>query len=179
MVGVSARPRAVLAAAIAMTLCGTSVPAYAQAQQKPPPPQPDTTTVVEPLAEPDTAPAPQPTLPGEPEKQDGPAHVPAGGSAAGLDLSEIDTRDLSLLYFDPAQTYLTPYIGRAFTNALDFHRRIFKWQPWEPTTLLLKDFGDYGNAGARDRRPTTPYCLTSLRSARRWRPSRPESASSR
>ncbi|MES2135527.1 MAG: hypothetical protein V4502_00525 [Pseudomonadota bacterium] len=149
MRGAGARPRAVLAAAIATTLCGASGTALAQAQQTPPPPQPDTTTVEEPVAKPDTTPAPQPPLPGEPSKDQGPSHVPPGGSAAGLDLSEMDTRDLSLLYFDPAQTYLTPYIGRAFTNALNFHKTEFGWTPWERTTLLLKDFGDYGNAAAR------------------------------
>jgi sugar lactone lactonase YvrE len=61
----------------------------------------------------------------------------------------MDTRELELLYFDPAQTYLTPYIGRAFTNALEFHKKKFNWTPWERITLLLKDFGDYGNAAAR------------------------------
>ena len=138
MRGVGARPRAYVAAAIAMTLCGASRPALAQAQQQPLPPQPDTTTVVEPKP-----PAPQKP---EPDRQ-GPAHVPP--DASGIDLSELDTSELKLLYFDPAQTYLTPYIGRAFTNALRFHENKFHWKPWEPITVLLKDFSDYGNAAAR------------------------------
>ena len=54
-----------------------------------------------------------------------------------------------MLYFDPAQTYLTPYIGRAFTNSLRFHEKKFHWKPWERITVLLKDFSDYGNAAAR------------------------------
>src|SRR5690349_25148165 len=121
MRGGSARPRAYLAAAIATALCGVSGPALAQAQQKPPPPQPDTTSVVEPKP-------PAPEAPEQPARQ-GPAHVPP--DASGIDLSEINTRDLELLYFDPAQTYLTPYIGRAFTNALRFHENKFHWKPWE------------------------------------------------
>ena len=124
-----------LAAAAGIALCA-SAPLHAQAQEKPPPVQPPTTTVVEPVAKP-----PPPSEPKEPE------HVPP--DASGLNLSEMDTRDLSLLYFDPAQTYLTPYIGRAFENALTFHKKTFHWQPWEPVTILLKDFGDYGNAAAR------------------------------
>src|SRR3954454_6199204 len=124
MRGVSARPRAWFAAAIVTGMCGASSPAHAQALQKPPPPEP-------------TAPAPK----------QGPAHVPP--DASGIDLSEIDTPDLELLYFDPAQTYLTPYIGRAFTNSLRFHEKKFNWTPWDRTTVLLKDFGDYGNAAAR------------------------------
>ena len=142
MRGFGARPRAYLAAAIATALCGASGPALAQAQQKPPPPQPDTTTIEEPVTKPD-----KPAEPTAPAPNQGPSHVPP--DASGIDLSRIDTKDLELLYFDPAQTYLTPYIGRAFTNALDFHKKKFNWTPWERTTVLLKDFGDYGNAAAR------------------------------
>ena len=66
-----------------------------------------------------------------------------------IDLSRIETENLRLLYFDPSETYLTPYVGRSFENALNFERRIFGWEPWDQVTLLLKDFGDYGNAAAR------------------------------
>ena len=66
-----------------------------------------------------------------------------------IDLSRLETRDLRLLYFDPAETYLTPYIARSFLNSVDFQKRIFGWRPWEKTTVLLKDFSDYGNAAAR------------------------------
>ena len=66
-----------------------------------------------------------------------------------IDLSRLETEDLRLLYFDPAETFLTPYVGRSFENALAYERRMFGWDPWDQTTLLLKDFGDYGNAAAR------------------------------
>ena len=91
MRGAGARPRDLLAAAIGISLCGAAAPALAQAQQKPPPPQPDTTTVQEPKPQPGPGPVNQ-----------GPAHVPQ--DASGINLSEMDTRDLELLYFDPAQT---------------------------------------------------------------------------
>ena len=142
MRGYGARPRAFVAAAIAAAWCGGSAPALAQAQQKPPPPQPDTTTIEEPVTKPE-----RPAEPTSPRPKEGPAHVPP--DASGIDLSEIDTHDLELLYFDPAQTYLTPYIGRSVENALAFHRKMFDWKPWEPVNVLLKDFGDYGNAAAR------------------------------
>jgi len=82
------------------------------------------------------------TAPAEPESlaRD---HVPI------IDLATIETQNLSLLYFEPSETYLTPYVGRAFESALEFHREMFEWEPWERTTMLLKDFGDYGNAAAR------------------------------
>lgn len=85
---------------------------------------------------PDTSPEPD-------EKQETSNNLPL------IDLSLLRTDDFSLLYFDPAQTYLTPYVGRAIENALTFHKRLFHWQPWDSTTVLLKDFSDYGNAAAR------------------------------
>jgi len=142
MGGFGARPRACLAAAIVTALCGVASPALGQAQQNPPPPQPGTTTVEEPVTKPE-----RPAEPTSPAPKSEAAHVPP--DASGIDLSEIDTHELELLYFDPAQTYLTPYIGRAFTNSLQFHKKKFNWTPWERITVLLKDFGDYGNAAAR------------------------------
>jgi len=128
--------------------------AQTQSSQNPPPPPDDTTAVVEkpedvppppedtPPAEPVTQP---PTKPDAPEQQ-GPEHVPP--DASGFHLSTLETNNLSLLYIDPIQTYLTPYLGRAFENALAFHKKQFHWEPWERTTILLKDFSDYGNAAA-------------------------------
>ena len=97
--------------------------------------------------------SPRPDAPPPPEaatketSRRAPTHVPP--DASGIDLSTLETDNLSLLYFDPVQTYLTPYIARAFENALVFHKKTFNWTPWDRTTLLLKDFGDYGNAAAR------------------------------
>ena len=70
-------------------------------------------------------------------------------ASSGINLSMLQTPDLSLLYFDPGQTYLTPYVARAFENAFAYHRKRFGWTPWDRTTVLLKDFSDYGNAAAR------------------------------
>jgi hypothetical protein len=125
--------------AAAACLLGGASCALAQQAPPPSPPEPDRTTVVEPTP----SPPPQPEEPKKTEVE----HVPP--DASGIDLTTLETKDLDLLYFDPIQTYLTPYIARAYENALAFHKREFHWQPWEPTTLLLKDFSDYGNAGAR------------------------------
>ena len=65
-----------------------------------------------------------------------------------LGLSYIETKDLRLVYFDPTLTYLTPHAVRTFTNALAWERRVLGWEPYEKTTVLLKDFSDYGNASA-------------------------------
>ncbi len=130
----------VLAQSLAACSAGAlATAAPAQTQPDPPPPQPATTLITE-------LPAPETTGPKEePPKEL--EHVPP--DASGIDLSTLETKNLSLLYFDPVQTYLTPYIARSFENALAWHMRRFDWTPWDRTTVLLKDFGDYGNAGAR------------------------------
>jgi hypothetical protein len=82
-----------------------------------------------------------------------PAALLALGTGAALaddlGLSVLETDDLRLLYFDPAQSYLVPHVVRSFHNSLDWQRRVFGWVPYEKTTLLLKDFTDSGNAAAR------------------------------
>ena len=90
------------------------------------------------------APAPQ----GPPSKPG--AGEPAKPTKAGsLGIDKIETKDLRLLYFDPSETYLTPYVGRAVENSIAFQEKLYDWKPWEKTTVLLKDFSDYGNAAAR------------------------------
>jgi len=63
-------------------------------------------------------------------------------------LMYVDTPDARLIYFDPTLTYLVPHSLRTFTNSLAWQRRVLGWQPWERTTVMLKDFADYGNASA-------------------------------
>jgi hypothetical protein len=140
---------------LALVLATSAATALAQTptKQPPPSPQPDTTTEVEkpeavppqptgtPPAEPVT---PAPTRPSAPAQKT--EHVPQ--DASGFHLSTLETKNLTLLYLDPAQTYLTPHLGRAFENSLAFHEKNLRWKPWEPVTILLKDFSDYGNAAA-------------------------------
>ena len=141
-------------AALILSTCATAVVAQTPAKQPPLPPPPDTTTVVEkpdevppqPEGTPPSEPViPAPTKPDAPEQQE-PKHVPQ--DASGFHLSALETKDLTLLYIDPIQTYLTPYLARAFENSLAFHEKNLNWKPWEPVTILLKDFADYGNAAA-------------------------------
>ena len=69
-------------------------------------------------------------------------------SPARAQLKELETKDLRLIYFDPALTYVTPHAGRCFENALGFHRKLFSYTPSGPVTVLLDDFADSGNAAA-------------------------------
>ena len=65
-----------------------------------------------------------------------------------LGLSYIETKDARLIYFDPTLSYLAPHALRTFTNALNWQRRVLGWEPYDKTSILLKDFSDYGNASA-------------------------------
>jgi hypothetical protein len=148
------RRRAYGTLAFALAASSTAALAQTPAKQPPPPPPADSTTVVEkpeavppppegtPPSEPVT---PAPTKPNAPEQQS-PDHVPQ--NASGFHLSTLETKDLSLLYIDPIQTYLAPYVARTFELSLDFHEKELNWKPWDRTTVLLKDFSDYGNAAA-------------------------------
>ncbi len=71
---------------------------------------------------------------------------PVSSDVFEMDL--LETEDLRLLYFDPAQTYLVPHAARSAHNSLAFQQSIFDWTPWEKPTIILTDFTDYGNAGA-------------------------------
>ena len=73
--------------------------------------------------------------------------------AAEYYLSKLETDDLRLLYYDPIQTYLTPYVGQSFENSFAFQRKTFDWTPWDKTTVLLHDLADNGGGTAT----VTPY----------------------
>jgi hypothetical protein len=145
MAGNVGRARFAATSALAIWLATAAGAASAQTQPAPPPPDPST-TVSEPGPPAPPPPEDNPPVPAEPKKEL-PEHVPP--DASGIDLSTLETKDFQLLYFDPVQTYLTPYVARALTNSLRFHEEKFHWKPWDRSTILLKDFGDYGNAGAR------------------------------
>ncbi len=63
-------------------------------------------------------------------------------------LNMIETEDMSLVTYDFGHKYILPHAGRCFHNALEFHRKLFDYEPSERITVLIQDFGDYGNGGA-------------------------------
>lgn len=146
MSGARRRIRQISRGCVAALLSSAATTTFAQQAPEPLPPAPAPTTIEEPIAEADS-PTPAPTDPEPSAPQQVVDEVPP--DASGIDLSTLETKNFSLLYFDPVQTYLTPYIGRSVENSLAWHKRMFAWEPWDRTTVLLKDFGDYGNAAAR------------------------------
>jgi len=100
----------------ALCLGSVATGAWAQVQPEPLPPQEPTTTIEEaPSPEVDgNAPVAEPSA--EPKIKE-PERSPP--NAGGIPLSTLETRNQSLLYFDPVQTYLTPYVARSFENAIE------------------------------------------------------------
>ncbi|HEX2594537.1 MAG TPA: hypothetical protein VHL34_23745, partial [Rhizomicrobium sp.] len=64
-------------------------------------------------------------------------------------ISKLETKDLQLLYYDPDQTYLTPYVAKAYENSFRFQQKTFGWKPWDRPTVQLHDWTDNGGAGVR------------------------------
>ena len=52
------------------------------------------------------------------------------------------------MYFEGTESYLVPHATRAFLNALEFGRRLFRFDAADPVTVLLIDLSDAGNASA-------------------------------
>ena len=74
----------------------------------------------------------------------------AGWFSTPVGVSKIETNDLELVYYDPLETYLTPYVARAFENSLHAQEKRFDWVPWEKKVVIhLTDLSDYGEASAR------------------------------
>src|SRR6266545_3160956 len=61
----------------------------------------------------------------------------------------LETRNLRLMYTSPLQSYLVPQVSRTFQNSLQFHCRLFDYQPAGKINVLMHDLWHYGNAGAR------------------------------
>lgn len=84
----------------------------------------------------------------DPAPAPGAAPAEAEAAAPAFALARLETEELRLLFQEPHQTHLTPYVARCFLNSLAFQKRIFRWTPYEKTTVVLTDFGDHGNGAA-------------------------------
>jgi hypothetical protein len=72
----------------------------------------------------------------------------AANPASAQGLAALETDEFRLIYFDPIQNYLAPYVARCFQNSLTGVTSILGFEPKERATIFLKDFSDYGNAAA-------------------------------
>ncbi|MEN8154066.1 MAG: hypothetical protein ABFR75_08570 [Acidobacteriota bacterium] len=60
----------------------------------------------------------------------------------------LETKNLKLIYFGEANSYLVSHAARCFENSLKYHMNKFNYIPSEKITVILHDFSDFGNAGA-------------------------------
>src|SRR5690348_13686073 len=74
---------------------------------------------------------------------------PASKLDPSVGIAKLETKDLELLWFDPDQRYLTPYLARSYENSIAFQEKTFAWTPWDKPTILLFDLSDTGNAFAQ------------------------------
>ena len=58
-------------------------------------------------------------------------------------LQQLQTDNLQLIWFHPAEDYLAPHAARSFENSLAFQKSLWGWKPDGKVTVLLKDFIDY------------------------------------
>lgn len=69
-------------------------------------------------------------------------------SSAHAQVKFLETKELKVLYYDPATAFQAPEGLRAFLAALDADRELFGYMPDGQLTVLLSDFDDSGNASA-------------------------------
>ncbi len=67
-------------------------------------------------------------------------------AAINLNLSEIETKDIRLIYQAPQLSYLAPYVAQCAENSLAFQEKLYGYRPQERLNVVLNDFSDEGNA---------------------------------
>ena len=69
-------------------------------------------------------------------------------SNVNAQLDKIETDDFDIVSFSFGHKYVLPHATRCAHNALNFHRKLFDYEPREKISVFIQDFGDYGNGGA-------------------------------
>lgn len=58
----------------------------------------------------------------------------------------LETEELRVFYYDPAETYLVPHTTQSFLSDLATHERLFNYKPDGRINVALQDFSDRANA---------------------------------
>ena len=75
--------------------------------------------------------------------------APGLASADGGGRAFVETDQLRIVYYDPAESYLVPHTLQSFLSGLAAQRHVFGYVPGERVTVYLRDWADKGNAFAR------------------------------
>jgi hypothetical protein len=68
------------------------------------------------------------------------------GAAFAADRAFVETDELRLVYYDPAEFSLVPHVTQSFLSALANHERVWGYVPNGGVTVFLRDWQDAGNA---------------------------------
>jgi len=68
---------------------------------------------------------------------------------ARADQDFVETEQLSVVYYDPAETYLVPHTVQSLLSALKVDEQLFDYTPDGKINVWLRDFSDHANANAR------------------------------
>ena len=63
-------------------------------------------------------------------------------------LNKLEISDFHIVTLSFAHSHILPHAARCAHNALNFHRKLFDYEPREKIYVMIQDFGDYGNGGA-------------------------------
>jgi hypothetical protein len=69
-------------------------------------------------------------------------------SPARAALLYVETEDLRLVYYDPAEAHLVQHATQSFLSGLAAHKRMFDYVPDRGVSVLMQDFTDRANASA-------------------------------
>ena len=72
----------------------------------------------------------------------------ASGRVSSAERAFIETEELRIVYYDPGESYLVPYVTRSFLSGLANQKRLFDYAPDRGVTVWLRDFSDRSNATA-------------------------------
>ena len=76
------------------------------------------------------------------------ALIPNNSSSQDDNVYKYAAGDFELIYYGNGYSYLVPHTARAFSTALNAHKRLFDYNPDGKISVFLHDFGDFGNGGA-------------------------------
>lgn len=74
--------------------------------------------------------------------------APQAVFAQTVALEALETEELLLLNASSNTPELAPHAARSFLNSLDFHKKLFNWNPADGVTVVLMDSSDAGSASA-------------------------------
>ena len=72
--------------------------------------------------------------------------APGLASADGAGRAFVETDELRIVYYDPAEKYLVPHALQSFLSGLAAQRHVFGYVPDDRINVFLRDLADKGNA---------------------------------